>query len=310
MSDIHDLFRAMFRLGGNRPPDGHHIPKDGTFIIFDSEDSENEVPWGQGSGHTFGGNIFAQFQQDMEQMHREMAEMFQGFDMGSASDHPRSPQLPANPRDDMLKKPDSVPEQSSQLDPSQPGVRPRMTGQLGFPQPPSFFRGIFSPSRPGLPGLPGPGENTDNELKPNLPAASGHSTMPNTNTFFSGRSVSVSTSIGPNGHVEERRTVRDSQGGEEVTITRKQGNQTHSVTTKTDTNGVQEKIENFTNMNESDLSDFNSKWGRKEEQIDYSAPSQPDSLLKSQPQFSDDNKDTVLTSRLKRFFDWLKPKVE
>ncbi|XP_033749851.1 uncharacterized protein LOC117334370 isoform X2 [Pecten maximus] len=305
MGDINDFFRSVFGLGSQRPPEGHH-PREGTFII-DTEDDEDEVPWGDiRSGHFFGGNIFSQFQRDMEQMQQEMADMFQGLEIGFSSEYPRNPQLPSNPRDDMLKKPDSTPEDSRQ-DRVQPDIGQRRMGP-GFPQPPSFFGGIFSLPRQGLPG---PAEQNDNELAPNAPDAGryGDPGMPHIRSFSSGRSVSVSTSIGPNG-IEERRTVRDSQGGEEVTVTRKQGSQAHSITTKTDKNGVQEKIENFTNMNENDLSDFNYKWSNKTEQSTYSAPSQPNSLLKSQPQPYDSDKDTVLTARLKRFFEWLKPKVE
>ncbi|XP_060073977.1 HCLS1-associated protein X-1-like [Ylistrum balloti] len=304
MGDINDFFRALFGFGRRKPSEGLDKPGEGAFIFID--DNEDEVPWGDGrSGHFFGGNIFSQFQRDMEQMQQEMADMFQGFEIGFPSEHPRNPQLSPNPRDDMLKKPDSTPEDSS-LDKEKPDLGQRRMGP-GFHQPHPFFGGFFPP-----PGLPHTSERNDNELGPNTSGTGFHGGLrvPHMASFSSGRSVSVSTSIGPNGQVEERRTVRDSEGGEEVTITRKQGSQAHSVTTKTDKNGVQEKIENFTNMSENDLSDFNNKWSNKNEESNYSAPLQPDALLKSQPPSDNSDKDTVLTSRLKRMFEWLKPKVE
>ncbi|XP_021360602.1 HCLS1-associated protein X-1-like isoform X2 [Mizuhopecten yessoensis] len=283
-------------------------------IGVDTDNEDDEVPWGDGrSGHLFGGNVLSHFMRDMEQMNREMANMFQSFEIGFPSEHSGNPQLPSNPRDDMLKKPDSTPEESgNDRGPPDPGQRAMGPG---FQRPAPFFGGFFSPPRPGLPA---PSERIDSDN----PQTGQHdnSWMPHMRSFTSGRSVSVSTSIGPNGQVEERRTVRDSEGGEEVTITRKQGSQAHSVITKTDKSGVQEKIENFTNMNENDISDFNNRWNNKNEQRDFSAPSEPNSLLKSSaqpclpqlcpPEPHDSDKDTVLTSRLKRLFEWMKPKVD
>lgn len=51
--------------------------------------------------------------------------------------------------------------------------------------------------------------------------------------------------------VEQRKTVRDGEGNEEVTVTRSIGDQSHSVTIKKDKSGVEEKIENFNNIDDS-----------------------------------------------------------
>ena len=51
--------------------------------------------------------------------------------------------------------------------------------------------------------------------------------------------------------IEQRKTVRDADGNEEVTITRSIGNQSHSVIIKKDKTGNEEKIENFNNLDES-----------------------------------------------------------
>lgn len=44
--------------------------------------------------------------------------------------------------------------------------------------------------------------------------------------------------------------MRDGEGNEEVTVTRSIGDQSHSVTIKKDKSGVEEKIENFNNIDD------------------------------------------------------------
>lgn len=64
----------------------------------------------------------------------------------------------------------------------------------------------------------------------------------------------------PDGSVEQHRTIRDSEGNEETTVTRKIGDKTHTIITKKDKNGVEIKTEDLINMNENELQDFEKKW--------------------------------------------------
>jgi hypothetical protein len=53
--------------------------------------------------------------------------------------------------------------------------------------------------------------------------------------------------------VEYHSTVRDSNGNEEVTVTKQIGDEKYSVTTRTDSAGEKQQIENFVNMEKGKL---------------------------------------------------------
>jgi hypothetical protein len=53
--------------------------------------------------------------------------------------------------------------------------------------------------------------------------------------------------------VEHHCTVRDSQGNEEITVTKQIGDESYSVTTRTDSRGEKQKIENFVNIDKGKL---------------------------------------------------------
>jgi len=69
-----------------------------------------------------------------------------------------------------------------------------------------------------------------------------------------------SRKMNADGSVETTSTKRDSNGNEEVTVTRNIGEQTHSVITKKSKDGNEEKVENFVNMEKDDLQEFEGKW--------------------------------------------------
>ncbi|XP_043935311.1 HCLS1-associated protein X-1 [Protopterus annectens] len=94
-------------------------------------------------------------------------------------------------------------------------------------------------------------------------------TEPKTKSYF--KSVSVTKVTGPDGSVEEHRTVRDSQGNEETTVTRMKGEQTFITTTKKDSQGKEERTEKIVSMDDRDLAQFSETWG----QNDISAFSDP-----------------------------------
>jgi hypothetical protein len=83
------------------------------------------------------------------------------------------------------------------------------------------------------------------------------------NHFSSRKSISVMTVTGADNKVEHKRTMKDSSGKEESTVTRSIGDKSYSVTTVTNKDGTQQKHETFTNMDESDVSKFEEQWARK-----------------------------------------------
>ena len=53
--------------------------------------------------------------------------------------------------------------------------------------------------------------------------------------------------------MEERRTVRDSSGREETTVTRRMGDSSHTVSTIRDEQGHEEKYETFKNIEKGEI---------------------------------------------------------
>lgn len=80
-----------------------------------------------------------------------------------------------------------------------------------------------------------------------------------------GSSVSTKFIKRPDGSIEEHHTIRDSDGNEEIKVTRKIGDKIHSVITKKTKDGSEIKTEDLFNMDESkfnisqDNSDFSIK---------------------------------------------------
>lgn len=71
---------------------------------------------------------------------------------------------------------------------------------------------------------------------------------------------SVTTIIDSNGVTEQRTTRKKSNGREEVTVTRKIGDQTHTITHRKDRSGNEERHEDLVNIDDDGLADFNTKW--------------------------------------------------
>nr|CAD7571327.1 unnamed protein product [Timema californicum] len=103
----------------------------------------------------------------------------------------------------------------------------------------------------------------------NLPFSSDSNISPNTSpipggaSMYFGQSVTSKTIRRPDGSVEHHRTVRNNQGQEETTVTRQIGDQSHSLTTQTDRNGVQQRVEKFVNLDEGKLDEFENKWNKQ-----------------------------------------------
>ncbi|OXU30887.1 hypothetical protein TSAR_002608 [Trichomalopsis sarcophagae] len=77
-----------------------------------------------------------------------------------------------------------------------------------------------------------------------------------------GSSVSTQIVRRPDGSMEERRTVRDSDGNEEIKITRQIGDKMHTIITKRAKDGSEVKSEDIVNMDENELRGFDEKWTR------------------------------------------------
>jgi hypothetical protein len=69
--------------------------------------------------------------------------------------------------------------------------------------------------------------------------------------FQFGKSFSSKIIKRHDGSVEEHRTVRDTNGNEETTVTRQIGDKKHTITTKKAKDGSEEQTENIINMDES-----------------------------------------------------------
>ncbi|XP_054708819.1 uncharacterized protein LOC129218544 isoform X2 [Uloborus diversus] len=72
--------------------------------------------------------------------------------------------------------------------------------------------------------------------------------------------VSIKTVQTPNGVIKEQQTFSDSNGKKVTKITRSIGDQTHEIINHSDKNGLKEKEENFFNLDENTLSDFEKRW--------------------------------------------------
>lgn len=67
-----------------------------------------------------------------------------------------------------------------------------------------------------------------------------------------GSSMSTRIVRRADGSVEQHKTVRDSEGNEETTVTRQIGDKVHTVVSKRAKDGTEEKTEDIVNMNESE----------------------------------------------------------
>ncbi|BET02688.1 Hypothetical protein NTJ_15506 [Nesidiocoris tenuis] len=78
--------------------------------------------------------------------------------------------------------------------------------------------------------------------------------------FFFGQSSVTKTVRGPDGRVEHHKTFKSSDGTEHTTVTRQLGDKSHSITVKRMKDGTSEQEENFVNMSEGELSQFDQLW--------------------------------------------------
>lgn len=99
---------------------------------------------------------------------------------------------------------------------------------------------------------------------------------------FFRKSVSTRIVRGSCGTMEEHCTVKDSSGNEVTTVRKSVGDQSYTVTLYKDKEGINEKIQDFVNLDEKDIPEFQERWHK----IKECAPSKnllqkPDSLLQN-----------------------------
>ncbi|XP_064416626.1 HCLS1-associated protein X-1 isoform X2 [Latimeria chalumnae] len=177
-------------------------------------------------------------------------------------------------RDWMLKYPDSHlrsnssregSEEASQPGPqlggSPGGQRPSSDPQMPYRRPSNPFR-MFEDMWKMFPNKQDGGLKEDKDLDSQVTSEGLDKVLkpsePKANSYF--KSVSITKVTGPDGTVEERRTVRDSQGNEETTVTRTKGDQTFITTSKKDEHGQEKQAERMINMDDRDLAQFTEEW--------------------------------------------------
>ncbi|XP_062453921.1 HCLS1-associated protein X-1 [Rhea pennata] len=256
---FYDMFRGFFGFPGARRP------RDPLFgeAAWDEEDDDGDGDsWAPPRPPEHFG--FGSF----EELLRDMGDILGS--LGGAWASPPQPFGPALPgpsedgvgrplRDSMLKHPDG---------PAPPG------GPGAAREPPwRPFVGLEDP-QPAAPGL-----KEDQDLDSQVSSA-GLGTIlrpdePKPRSYF--RSISVTKVTLPDGAVEERRTVQDSQGRRETTVTRRRGDQAF-ITTTTEDGESRDYHEEVVNMDDRELAQFAGTWQQRDE-LRAPGPSSSSSLL-------------------------------
>lgn len=297
--DIGDFFRSVFglrRRDHNQPFNFSEENEDHIELEAEEDDDINGFSFSFGNDHGSLDDMFQHFHGDifrqMESLHRQMDDMLKGFGT-ITSDHynpfenprikdkpdsetkedkkdgftwsfsppPFQERQPRNPRDFMLKDEEEKPK-SDAISPSAPR-QPKGSDDFHFK-----WNFKFPPWNRSHPEKK---EDTDLDDKVSQrevldlikesDSPKSQNPAPNRSVFFSsGRSVSMTTIRGSDGKVEHKKVVRDSSGREQTTVTRSIGEQTHSVTTTLDEQGRKEHHEDFKNMDEGDIKQFEEKW--------------------------------------------------
>ncbi|XP_067666892.1 HCLS1-associated protein X-1-like [Haliotis asinina] len=260
--DPRDLFRGIFGFNRHRF-DGSERNRNDRFF-YDDDEEFGDYDDGSDTDHMFH-HFHDEMQKQMDSLHQQMEEMFKQFGaVDFPSVVPGEPSVPAvteKPRDKMLK-----PDQSERSPvSSSPEGQPRQDV-------PSLFGRFFSIPRFGQiqqeekvdRDLDSEVESKDLSqiLKPTHPER--REMFPHSPGKFSHHgSVSITTIRGADGKLEQRKTVIDSDGNEETTVTRQLGDKSHTTRTKKDEFGVVEENQTMKNMDEDDLKSFDTQWQKK-----------------------------------------------
>ncbi|KAM6037945.1 LOW QUALITY PROTEIN: HCLS1-associated protein X-1 [Theristicus caerulescens] len=252
---FYEAFRGFFGFPGRRRP---RDPLFGGTAWDEEEEEEDDGPSLAQPPQDFGFGFSPSGPRGaFEELFRDMGELLGLF--GGAWTGPPQPFEPPLPgpgeggagrplRDSMLKHPDSPaspgdPESAS--DPAQPW-RPFLGLEDAHPAPPGLKEDQDLDSQVSSAGL-------GTILRPEEPKS---------RSYF--QSVSVTKVTLPDGAVEERRTVQDSQGRRETTVTRRRGDQAFITTTKEDGQSKDYR-EEVVNMDDRELAQFAGTWPQQDE---------------------------------------------
>jgi len=288
--DLNEILKRMFGSGShprhNRPPDTFLPPDEG-----DNDDQRDDssfvfsFPGDNGRAGVegmFGGDMFRQ----MNQMHRQMKALMRGFGSEDFGSPPDPQNNSVDPKDwPNNKNPQSfwftldVPSpffESGHRDPSKPrSNHPRdLMLKEGFDDDDDDGYDDGGPGGRGLdlpltadPKISDQDDNIGNDSAlseiMNLfePVEAPSPAMPTQpRSIFSSSSTSSSWTRGPDGRVEEKRTVHKSDGSKETTVTRSSGGQSHTVTSVKQKDGTEERREALHNMDDNDLKAFDKLW--------------------------------------------------
>ncbi|XP_021232399.1 HCLS1-associated protein X-1 [Numida meleagris] len=270
---FYDAFRGFFGFPGRgRPRDPlFGAPWDG-----DEEDDDDEAagPPGPRPPDDFAFNFGFSPGGAFEELLRDMGELLGAFGGGWAGLPPPFGEERGWERPGGASRPG--------LTPALPGEPPLPGPGSGRPLRDSMLKDPEGPARPWepLPALEeppptAPGQKEDGDLDSQVSSA-GLGTIlrpqqPAPRSYF--QSVSVTTVTLPDGAVEERRTVQDSQGHRETTVTRRRGDQAFITTTKEDGQSKDYR-EEVLNMDDRELAQFAGTWPQRDELL---TPPQSDS---------------------------------
>ncbi|XP_061461797.1 HCLS1-associated protein X-1 [Rhineura floridana] len=221
---FYDVFRGFFGFRGERRPHDRFLGG-----ITQDDDDEDDEDFGErhpddfGFGFTFtpGGMRFHDTF-GFDQLFRDFNDLFSEMGAGSLPSRPLDfpgSEPPTPPlekrqtlRDLMLKYPDSQRPSGGVLEDS-----PGPTAPEGRPWQP--FQGLPETDSPLSAVKDAPKE--DRDLDSHVTSKGLETILPPAQPRSYFKSVSVTKVVAPDGTVEERRTVRDSQGHEETVVTRR-----------------------------------------------------------------------------------------
>ncbi|XP_014221220.1 HCLS1-associated protein X-1-like [Trichogramma pretiosum] len=286
MSSIFDFFRGIFGKSSTQEPQPHRLRDDPRYgnnfrnPIWQTDDQdEDDINDFRGqSRYQF--RIFSDpfemtrfFETQMDDL---MKSFFGGFGLGNfgdrqfaigpfeGSDNMLPPTVDdskhkAGPRDEVLK-PQFVNPESHGFD----NFSIQLPGENADPK--RLREDLLKPSYQ-LPD--GNQQDTDIDGKVNSdelakvwksPNNSVQPFSPSRKSFFSAFSSSTQMIRRPDGSVEQRKTVRDNEGNEEISVTRQIGNKLHTITTRKANDGSETQSEDIVNMDENELKSFDEKW--------------------------------------------------
>ncbi|XP_028408754.1 uncharacterized protein LOC114531315 [Dendronephthya gigantea] len=242
MSIFGDFFEQFRRRSEYRVP--MDIPQD---ILNDLYDHGNLDESQRQEYHECNPNRHGTFFDNPMDFMSEFEEMFNNFFKGfpvMAFPLPNENEIPSLPGNEDTHESNTT-LQEKMLNDRNPVTRNRRSPA----QPPFLGEGLRRPvERPGRFNLLKEDKNLDEDLEAGgkslddiIPRGSAQPEPPR--TFF-GSFTSSSVTRNSNGVVESKKTIRDSRGNEEVTITRRSGDKEYTITQKTDEHGNKETREN------------------------------------------------------------------